>query len=241
MKIVSWNVNSIRKNIIDQLKKLVDENQPDIICFQETKAKKCDAEKYFKGNELLNVYKYRYWNDSIKGHAGVSVWSKIEPLKEEIIENDVCKGRVIILYFNDFVLLNTYVPNTGQGTLAEDKRREWHNVIKTWLTNQQYIVWTGDLNVVDEPLMDTTHSKCRKDVAGLKQFEKDQFEEYKKMGLIDVFRHLHPDVKSYTWRSNFNHSIKWRLDYFLTTIKIKSIEHLTNYTGSDHIPIMLYI
>ena len=80
MKIISWNVNSIRKGVYDDLFKLSENESPDVICFQETKATGHDAEEYFKNTILTEKYPYRYWNDSISGQAGVSVWSKIKPL-----------------------------------------------------------------------------------------------------------------------------------------------------------------
>lgn len=253
LKIVSWNVNSIRKGVSDSIVKLVEENQPDIICFQETKATGHDAEKSLT-IALKNLYPYRYWNDSVGGQAGVSVWSKVEPLnvsKEIPRIYQLKEGRVLVLEFENFTLLNTYVPNTGRGDIAEEQRKVWHNGLIGWLTEQfereQMVIWCGDLNVVSEPHLDTTHHKSRpkNPSAGLKEFEKEHFEDYIELGLCDTFRTLYPDTISYTWYSARNPAVAWRLDYFM--ISVKDIQKVLNVihgpklssTVSDHTWILL--
>ena len=241
MKIVSWNVNSIRKGVYDQLLKLANEQSPDVICFQETKATGHDAEQFFREKEesdegLLHLYPYRYWNDGVGGQAGVAIWSKIKPVKITYEVPRIYRlkeGRIIIAEFENLTLLNTYVPNTGRGEVAEDQRKVWHNAIVAWLTDQfekdQLLVWCGDLNVVSEPALDTSHHKVRpkKPIAGLKQFEKDNFDEYIELGLSDAYRTLYPDTISYTWFSPRNQGVGWRLDYFLVNdmSKVEDVVH----------------
>jgi exodeoxyribonuclease-3 len=254
MKIVSWNVNSIRKGVYDELFKLSQTEQPDVICFQETKATGHDAEEYFKNTILLELYPYRYWNDSVGGQAGVAVWSKVKPEKvfREIPRiYQLKEGRILILEFKELTLLNTYVPNTGRGDVAEDHRKVWHNGIVAWLAEQfekdKLLVWCGDLNVVSEPALDTSHHKVRpkKPIAGLKQFEKDHFDEYIELGLIDAYRSLYPDTISYTWFSNIHTDVGWRLDYFLVNdmSKVEDVMHNKRLSKSvsDHTWIMLLV
>jgi len=253
MSIVSWNVNSIRKGVLDTLVKLVEEQQPDIICFQETKCTEIDGENFLTSAlTLKEKYPYRYWNDSISGQAGVAVWSKIKPLnviKEIPRIYKLKEGRIIIAEFEHMTLLNTYVPNTGRGEIAESNRNVWHNALIDWLSDQfekdKLLVWCGDLNVVSEPSLDTSHHKVRpkNGCAGLKQFEKNQFDEYIELGLSDVFRTLYPDTQSFTWYSPINKAVGWRLDYVLINdmSKVKDIEHGPKLasTVSDHTWIML--
>ncbi len=253
-KIVSWNVNSIRKGVEDELLDLVNKESPDIICYQETKCTEEAGELYFKNNILTKLYPYRYWNDSIKGMCGVSVWSKIKPVnvvKEVPRIYQLKEGRILIIEFEDLTLLNTYVPNTGRGDIAEDYRNVWHNALVAWFTNQfkkdKLLVWCGDLNVVSEPMLDTSHHKVRpkKGSAGLKKFEKDQFDEYIELGLSDVFRTLYPDKISFTWYSNFHTNVGWRLDYFMVNnmLKVKDVIHYKRLSKSvsDHVPILLIL
>lgn len=253
-KIVSWNVNSIRKGIYDSLFELSENENPDIICFQETKAVEHDAEQHLGNSVLKETYPYRYWNDSVSGQAGVAVWSKIKPLnviKEIPRIYQLKEGRVLILEFENMTLLNTYVPNTGRGEMAENHRKVWHNGLISWLADQfekdKLFIWCGDLNVVSEPALDTTHHKIRpkNPCAGLKEFEYLQFNEYIELGLCDVFRTLYPDIINYTWYSPRNPGVAWRLDYFMIrTVDIKCIIDIIHgpklaSTVSDHTWIML--
>ena len=41
MKIITWNINSVRKRL-DLLKDLLDREKPDVICLQETKVQDAD-------------------------------------------------------------------------------------------------------------------------------------------------------------------------------------------------------
>jgi exodeoxyribonuclease-3 len=256
MKIVSWNVNSVRKGISEELLKLIKNESPDIICLQETKATEKDAEKFIQTiKEITDLYPYRYWNDSVKGQAGVSTWSKTKPImvsKEIPRLYDLNKGRILITEFESCLLLNTYVPNTGSGEIAEQKRNLWHNGIVDYLENylecfEKQFVWCGDLNVVDEPSLDTTHHKIRpsKPSAGLKQFEKDQFDEYKEIGLVDAYRYLYPSKVTFTWFSPRNNTVAWRLDFFLVsdTSKILDVISGTKLDSlvSDHTWILLVL
>jgi len=255
LKICSWNVNSIRKGVKEELYSLINNENPDIICFQETKCTKEAGELYFVDETLLESYPYRYWNDSVSGQAGVSIWSNVKPINVyyEIPRlYQLKEGRIIIMEFEDMILVNTYVPNTGR-EIAENYRNVWHNSLMNWIpeqiNNSKFFVWCGDLNVVSEPSLDTSHHETRntknKDIAGLKQFEKDHFDEYISLGLIDVFRTLYPDTVSFTWFSNFHTHVGWRLDYFLVNniSKVKDIIHNKRLSKSisDHTWIILEV
>ena len=76
MKIISWNPNGIRALMrkID-LNKFVDDNKPDLLCFNEIKASDSVNTIY-----MQMQFKYQYWNISKakKGYAGTVVFSKIK-------------------------------------------------------------------------------------------------------------------------------------------------------------------
>jgi exodeoxyribonuclease-3 len=72
-------------------------------------------------------------------------------------------------------------------------------------------------------------------------------DNYLKAGLVDSFRHLHPEKVAYTyWSYRFKareRNTGWRIDYFLLSAslvdKIKTVEILGQYHGSDHCPVLL--
>ena len=79
MKIISWNVNGIRSNIVDwnnasyitprnitsnsAIQEIIEKDDPDVICFQETRL---GTDKYslFDTSSINAKFKYRYWSSS---------------------------------------------------------------------------------------------------------------------------------------------------------------------------------
>jgi exodeoxyribonuclease-3 len=79
MHLVNWNVNGIRSIIKKDFLKDVKEMDPDILCFQETKAA---VEEVRSALELLPGY-HVYINSSKarKGYSGTAILSKEEPIQ----------------------------------------------------------------------------------------------------------------------------------------------------------------
>ena len=111
--------------MIDFLKD-INSISPDIICIQETKANDVDAEKAL---EVFSDY-YVFINHSKekKGYSGTSIISKNKPINVindiGITKHDI-EGRVILAEFDEFNLINVYVPNSGQELRRIDYRSKW--------------------------------------------------------------------------------------------------------------------
>ena len=114
MKIVSWNINGLRASgRLDNLDDLIKTHNPDIICLSETKLSYPYQNSINNINNRYSQYPYKSYAVSwIKnGYSGVSIWSKIKPIKfTEGINNDKLdtEGRVITAYFDDLILVNIY-------------------------------------------------------------------------------------------------------------------------------------
>src|SRR5690554_6572969 len=114
MKIISWNINGLRaitkKNFFDDLLRM----DPDVVCLQETKAQGIQVEEALSGMPGYHIYH----NSGIrKGYSGVAILCKHKPIS---VTNDIgiaehdAEGRVQCAEFDDFYLVNVYVPNSGQ-------------------------------------------------------------------------------------------------------------------------------
>jgi len=65
--------------------------------------------------------------------------------------------------------------------------------------------------------------------------------------LIDTFRFMHPDIKKFSWWSNFAKSRErnagWRIDYILVSKHIKNMvknaDIIRDQRGSDHAPLVV--
>lgn len=99
------------------------------------------------------------------------------------------------------------------------------------------VILGGDLNLIMCPEMDTQSSRQHNAIRTAKIMKEASME----MGLIDIWRTLHPGEKDYTFYSN-PHDCYSRLDYFFTfkkdLFRIKSCS-IDNITLSDHAPITL--
>lgn len=252
MKIVSWNINGIRAIVQKDFFDDISEIDPDILCLQETKAQIDEVEKAL--STMTHFHQY-YNSADRRGYSGVAILSKIKPISLSydmgIAEHDA-EGRVICAEFEEFYLVNVYVPNSGDKLVRLDYRQKWDEDFKQYLQNLESIkpvILCGDLNVAHRPI-DLKNDKANYNkVAGYTQIEIDGMDNLLNSGFVDSYRHFHPDTVAYTyWSYRFKareRNTGWRLDYFIVSNslidKINKVEILSEYYGSDHCPIKLEI
>jgi exodeoxyribonuclease-3 len=110
MKLVSWNINSVRLRI-DLLGKLAAEHQPDVICLQETKTQ----DQFFPEAEIKKMgYDYIAFTGE-KSYNGVAILSKL-PLANIQTRDMVKKGdkrHISAVLPNDIEVHNFYIPAGG--------------------------------------------------------------------------------------------------------------------------------
>ncbi|OQR70694.1 DNA-(apurinic or apyrimidinic site) lyase-like [Tropilaelaps mercedesae] len=252
LKIASWNINGIRawlpKGGLDYISKEV----PDVLCVQETK---CSDDNLPNEIQSVNGYKSYFLAGDKKGYSGVGILTKIEPLKVtygiRVAKHDL-EGRVITMEFDDFFLVNVYVPNAGRGLIRLEYRMQWDKDFRAYLCKlkeQKAVILTGDLNVAHQEI-DLANPKSNKRNAGFTQEERDGLTALLDQGFVDTFRRLYPDrAKAYTfWTYMMNARAKnvgWRLDYFIVSEqfidRIIDNEIRDKVMGSDHCPIVLHI
>lgn len=105
MKILSWNVNGIRAMKRKKGLQYIVCHDPDIICLQEIKCEQ--GELSFPGY-------HEYWSCATKkGYSGTAVYTKIKPISVlcKLKYNKLDEGRIIILEYDKFYLVNTYFRN----------------------------------------------------------------------------------------------------------------------------------
>lgn len=249
MKIISWNVNGIRavakKNFFNDLKQMA----PDILCLQETKAQDDQV-----AETLADINDYHIFSNSAerKGYSGTTILSKEKPVNIfrniGITEHDN-EGRVLCLEYENFFLVNVYVPNSGSDLKRLDYRQDWDLAFFNYLKNlekEKPVIFCGDLNVAHKPI-DLTHPKANYNkYAGYMQAEIDGMDRFTQKGFVDTFRHFYPDkTEAYSWWSYRagarEKNVGWRIDYFLVSesfiTSVKSAFILNEIMGSDHCPV----
>jgi len=93
-------------------------------------------------------------------YAGVAVWTRFKPnyvcdLLPTLSQPDI-EGRILTLFFNTFILINTYQPNAGSN--FQYRISEWDPAMSQYLNSLKEsspdtpIIWTGDLNIARTPV-----------------------------------------------------------------------------------------
>ena len=250
LKIISWNINGLLSCVANKSFLPLKEQKPDIICLQEIRTKE----------EPLIVEGYNHiWNhaerEKYSGTVILTLPEFSDPLEitTGFGNNEDVEGRLITLEYEEFYLVNTYVPNSQLNFKRKAYRLKWDESFHDYIENlsiYKSVIICGDFNVTRNEIdVFKENARALQQEQGLISDERANMEELINLGLIDVFREFYPDTRSYTWWSNRlnRRSLNrgWRLDYFLVSDdlkeKIVDIKHLTNVEGSDHCPIMLEI
>ncbi|XP_018414081.1 PREDICTED: DNA-(apurinic or apyrimidinic site) lyase isoform X2 [Nanorana parkeri] len=253
-KISSWNVDGIRAWVKKEGVNWVREEDPDILCLQETKC----AEKALPADiKEMPEYPHKYWacSDEKEGYSGVAMLSKKKPLNVSYgigIEEHDKEGRVITAEYESFYLVAAYVPNASRGLVRLDYRQRWDVDFRSYLKeldNKKPLILCGDLNVAHQEI-DLKNPKTNKKTPGFTPQEREGFGALLAEGFLDSFRELYPDKPyAYTfWTYMMNARAKnvgWRLDYFVLSKALRpalcDCKIRSKALGSDHCPITLYM
>ena len=252
-KIISWNVASIRARM-DLLKKMLTEQNPDIVFLQEIKTQ----EEQFPFFDLLSLG-YHAVISGQKAWNGVAILSK-EPLKftSSSLQGFEDQARFVEAQLSDGTLLiSVYVPN-GQApannpldTSRLEYKLKWMKALYNYLLDKKDFIIGGDFNVIykDE---DVYNPGLFTDSALMVAPVRTAFEEFLSLPIENPLRDFHSDKPFYTfwdfqggaWPKN--HGIF--LDYiFLSNSfsknEIGRADVLTEYRSctkpSDHAPVIV--
>jgi len=245
VKLISWNVNglraALRKNFLDYLA----EEEPEILCLQETKAGPDDVE------QLWPAAYTTYWNVARKkGYAGTAIFTKIRPLGVTLgigrIEHDG-EGRVLTAEYEGFFLVNVYVPNSQRELTRLAYRQHWDREFLRYLRKlerKKPVIFCGDLNVAHTEL-DLANPRSNVRNHGFTPEERAGFGTFITSGFLDTFRQFETGGGHYTWWSPMAdvraRNIGWRIDYVLISPKLrprlKRAFIRCDVLGSDHCPV----
>lgn len=222
MKLVTWNINSIRART-QRLVGWLDANRPDVVCLQETKVE--DAQFPLEAVEKLG---YRAVMFGQKSYNGVAILSTAEI-------TDVTRGfgddpaddeaRVIAGTTHGIRVVDVYVPN-GQD-LTSDRypyKLAWYGRLRAFLERtaspDQPVVVCGDMNVTADD-RDVWSPDAWKGQIHCSAPEREALAGMRGWGLDDVFRVLRPDGGVWSWWDyrgvSFFKDQGLRIDHILTT------------------------
>jgi len=257
MKIISWNVNSVRARI-DNIKNYIKTSTPDILLLQEIKTQN---ENFPKGD--FDDLGYKSYIHGQKSYNGVAIISKheIKNIDTNFIEDDLKQSRIITgdvkLNKKKIKLINIYVPNGNPiDTDKYEYKKKWLkkfilNVKKELAKNSNLLI-AGDFNIIPEEIDVYDFKRYENDALGKLEIRK-KFRELLNLGFKDVYRLKNLNKQEYTfwdyfagsWQKNYG----MRIDHFLLTnnlleniskVKINKNPR-SKMKPSDHTPIELEV
>lgn len=254
MKIISWNTNGIRATHRQgNFDPLFTEYNPDIVCFQETKATIDQLPEDLKN--VFGYYSYFTWPEHKKGYSGVGIYTKIKPLSVKYgigMAGLDDEGRTITLEYKDFYLITGYFPNGGGGPIRLEYKLNFYDHFLKYIEKLQKkkpVIFCGDVNTAHTEI-DLARPKANSENTGFLPIERAWIDKLVSKGWTDVFRYLNPDKTGvYTYWDQKTRArlrnVGWRIDYFFISEslrkKVLGFETLSEYIGSDHCPIVLNI
>lgn len=232
VKIISFDVNGVlnpikRSKILSKLKK----EKAQIAFLQETHMSQSEHAK------LQRLGFRQVFSSSFKsGHKrGVAILISNAIVYEHISET-IDEGERFIkitgtIEGSMITLLNVYVPPGSDWLL-------YKHVFDLMVNSQGLIICGGDFNIRSNPVLDSSRATTQN-----RSLTKKLKALMGELGIIDVWRELHPTSRDYTHYS-FPHSVYSRLDYFFIfsseKFRIRDC-NIATIDLSDHSPICMSI
>ncbi len=257
MKIISWNVNSVRARI-ENIKNYIKDSDPDLLLLQEIKTQN----ENFPIDEFKSLGYISYVFGQ-KSYNGVAIISKLEldEINNSFIKDDLKQSRIITaklkLKKKKVELINIYVPNGNPvDTEKYEYKKEWLKKfilnVKKKIQKNSNILIAGDFNIIPEEIDVHDFKRYENDALGRLEIRK-KYRELINLGFKDVYRFKNKTKQEYTfwdyfagsWQKNYG----MRIDHFLLSNSlienIKSIninkKPRSEEKPSDHTPIELEI
>lgn len=251
LKIISWNVNGIRAVVRKGFLDWLDQEQPDILGVQETKAHPDQLDEALKSHGQY----YSFWSSSEvrKGYSGVAIFTKEKPITTSTgfgIEKFDQEGRVVMAEYEHFVLFNVYFPNGKKNMDRLQYKLEFYEFflkhIEQWRHKGKQIIFCGDVNTAHRPI-DLARPQANENVSGFLPIEREWIDRLLEHGYLDTLREFNPNPELYTWwdlktRAR-ERNVGWRIDYFFIQSQLKKFLKnayiMPDVMGSDHCPVAI--
>lgn len=219
MKIATWNVNSLKVRLPHLLDWLADQ-QPDVLCLQETK-----LEDHNFPRAEIEAAGYQVAFSGQKTYNGVALLARQPP------RNVICgnprfpdeQKRLIAGTVGDVRIICAYIPN-GQAVGSEkyDYKLRWLDALTGWLADEiaahPNLALCGDYNIApdDRDVHDANAWAGKILCSGP---ERSAFQHLLGLGLEDSFRLFTQPEKTFSWWDyrmlGFQKNLGLRIDHVL--------------------------
>lgn len=252
MKIITWNVNGLRAVLGKGALTWIWEQQPDVVCLQEVKARPdqlSQEQLHFPGYHVV-------WNPAQRaGYSGVATFLRA-PSAELRLGMDVphfdIEGRLISTLQPGFRLFNAYFPSGQRGMERVQYKLDFYarllSICDQLHAHGENLIIAGDFNTAHMPI-DLHNPRRNVRTSGFLPEERAWLQRFLDHGFVDAYRRLYPDRVQYTWwtyrLAARERRLGWRLDYFLVSEalmpRVRDVIIHEGVLGSDHCPVELIL
>ena len=255
MKIVTWNVNSLKMRL-PRVLELLAEHEPDVLCLQETK-----SEAAAFPDEELAAAGYHAVHHSAGRWAGVAIAARRElelsdPLAGLEGELKADEARWIEATVGGMRVASVYVPNgRALGTPSFEEKLVFLEAIVARAAAlhaaELPVVIGGDFNVAPADI-DVYDPQAFVGGTHVTPGERDRLEAAIAAGeLADAYRALHPDDVQHTWwdyrQGHFHRGMGLRIDLVLVSEALADAltacgiarDYRKGAKPSDHAPLIV--
>ena len=262
MRLVSLNLNGIRSAATKGLHAWVESVRADCMGVQELKAQAPDLSPALSVIDGMQGF---FHHAQKKGYSGVGVYSRVTP-SEVIVglgdEEFDAEGRYLEARYDSphrrLSIISCYFPS---GSSSEERQQAKYRFLarialhlRALRQSGREFVLMGDVNIAHREA-DLKNWKGNLKNSGFLPEERAWMTTLLTPldagggGLVDVYRHLHPDTTDacYTWWSNRGQAraknVGWRIDYHLATPGLAETARAASIYKdswfSDHAPLTI--
>jgi exodeoxyribonuclease-3 len=257
MRLVAWNVERLRSRLADLPRVASDLGHPDVLCLQELGMRAEDAadlERALPGYTCHHSLPRDPHNVKYRGGRAYGVVTFTRQPSRGVVPPWDREGRTVLARVDDVTIINLYAVNgtskpyfdehgRAQGDRHAFKRAFQRQLVElgSAMRSEGGVVMAGDWNVT--PTAQDTHPRLRTEGPHA-QAREELAMLFMHHGFVDIWRHLHPEARGYTWFNPRARALDAaRVDYMIVSKdlvpRVTAAEILERHPWSDHAPITL--
>jgi exonuclease III len=195
VKILSWNILQGGGHRVLKIIQAITTLKPNICVLSEFRNN--DNGDQLRYGLLKAGYRFQFVSDALPDNNSVMIVSNIACSSQLFPKSDnIYSGNIISVHFEVFSIIGVYLPHKKKHTLFD--------YIHTLIGSSQipYLI-TGDFNAGINHV----------DQVGDSFWYEDELKAFEKFQYFDIFRHVHGQVKEYSWFSHQGNGYRYDHTY----------------------------